>query len=412
MRLEKLKFTERDMKKLRILGMFFLVAFVFVVTSTNAAIWTTISGRVLTQTATPVCAMVLANGQHMFSCGGAGNYDLYVPLDRDGLITLQVFASGFAPFKQTLTAGQAVDYNVYMDRDTSGRAFTITYNEFPSSRPGWMFVSGNIDYSGTTLCAMILINGQSMFSCNQDLGRFSLEVPLDSSGNITLQAFAGGFMPFRTTIAANHTATGVWRGTFTESGFGTADLTGLMINGELYFISNGAGKVYAGTYSVNGSSITGNADLFTINGSKFGVASLSGTVVSGKTIRGSFNTSHGSSGTVSLTYDPVTNRGSSYSITNDVWSLTDDGYTLTLAINITGTIAGTDSASCVYNGQGSIIDPSKNIYRVITSITSCGAFNGSYSGFGVVSDTASTNDTLTYVVNNSNYLLFGSLTRQ
>jgi hypothetical protein len=188
------------MKKSRLLGIFFSFAILLVVTSTNAATWTTINGRVLTQTGEPICAMVLANGQHMFSCGGIGNYDLYVPLDSDGLITLQVFAAGFAPFRQILTAGQAIGYNVFMNRDVSGRAFRITHNQFSSSRTGWAVVSGNIDSNGTPICAMILINGQSMFSCNQNLGRYSLEVPLDSSGNVTLQAFVAGFQPHRETF--------------------------------------------------------------------------------------------------------------------------------------------------------------------------------------------------------------------
>lgn len=46
----------------------------------------------------PVCALALANGQHAFSCGGGGAFTLTgVPLDGDGRITLQTFASGFSP---------------------------------------------------------------------------------------------------------------------------------------------------------------------------------------------------------------------------------------------------------------------------------------------------------------------------
>jgi len=44
--------------------------------------------------------MVLANGQHMFSCGAdLGKFDLEVPLDVHGEITLYVFCSGMAPYK-------------------------------------------------------------------------------------------------------------------------------------------------------------------------------------------------------------------------------------------------------------------------------------------------------------------------
>jgi hypothetical protein len=57
-----------------------------------------ISGMVLVQnTGTPVCAMVLANGQYVFSCDGSGNYKLNIPLDDKGQFKLQVYADGFAP---------------------------------------------------------------------------------------------------------------------------------------------------------------------------------------------------------------------------------------------------------------------------------------------------------------------------
>jgi len=46
----------------------------------------------------PVCAMVLANGQYMFSCDGSGNYNLNIPLDENGQFKLQVYADGFAPY--------------------------------------------------------------------------------------------------------------------------------------------------------------------------------------------------------------------------------------------------------------------------------------------------------------------------
>ena len=60
-----------------------------------------ISGRVLLQsTDIPICAMVLANGAHMFSCDGLGNYSLEFPLDNKGQFNLQVYADGFAPSVQ------------------------------------------------------------------------------------------------------------------------------------------------------------------------------------------------------------------------------------------------------------------------------------------------------------------------
>jgi len=61
-----------------------------------------ISGQVLLQDSnTPVCAMVLANGEFEFSCDGSGNYSFQVPLDGNGQFQLQVYADGFAPEIQT-----------------------------------------------------------------------------------------------------------------------------------------------------------------------------------------------------------------------------------------------------------------------------------------------------------------------
>lgn len=61
-----------------------------------------IAGKVLMQNSqTPICAMVLANGQHMFSCDGTGSYTLNIPLDTNGQFKLQVYADGFAPTIQT-----------------------------------------------------------------------------------------------------------------------------------------------------------------------------------------------------------------------------------------------------------------------------------------------------------------------
>lgn len=57
-----------------------------------------ISGRILLQDSnTPICALVLANGQYQFSCDGNGNYSLNIPLDTNGQYKLQIYADGFAP---------------------------------------------------------------------------------------------------------------------------------------------------------------------------------------------------------------------------------------------------------------------------------------------------------------------------
>ena len=69
-----------------------------------------ITGKVLLQNSqTPICAMVLANGQYMFSCDGSGSYALNIPLDTNGQFKLQVYADGFAPNTQIFDEFQAMD---------------------------------------------------------------------------------------------------------------------------------------------------------------------------------------------------------------------------------------------------------------------------------------------------------------
>ena len=77
-----------------------------------------IVGKVLSQNSqTPICAMVLVNGKHMFSCDGSGSYALNIPLDNNGLFKLQVYADGFAPTIQTFDEFKTTN-NVRMSRAT------------------------------------------------------------------------------------------------------------------------------------------------------------------------------------------------------------------------------------------------------------------------------------------------------
>ena len=83
--------------------------------------------------------------------------------------------------KISLTARRAICtlYKICPQRQSSGQDEITVY------------------YDGTPLCAMILVNGQSMFSCGANPGVFDLEVPLDGNGEITLYVFCAGFAPYR-----------------------------------------------------------------------------------------------------------------------------------------------------------------------------------------------------------------------
>ncbi len=161
--------------------------------------WVSIYGSI-TYKGTPLCAMVLANGQHVFTCGDdLGLYDLDVPLDENGEITLHGFCSGFAPFKTIIGPERGGCFDIRISRVALGtQEMEITVESDPgTTNPNWIRISGTVAYDRTPLCAMVLANGQSMFSCGGDLGTFDLEVPLDENGEIILYVFCSGFAPYK-----------------------------------------------------------------------------------------------------------------------------------------------------------------------------------------------------------------------
>jgi hypothetical protein len=166
---------------------------------TTSVGWQTISGSV-SFNGSPVCAMVLANGQYMFTCGtNLGEYELRVPLDSNDEITIQAFVSGKAPFR-TVTDTSDLDVHIAMQSaspDAKSPSVTTTTDTNASTQPGWKRITGTIDHNGTPVCAMVLANGQYMFSCGASSGAYDLTVPLDGNGEVTLYVFASGFQPYK-----------------------------------------------------------------------------------------------------------------------------------------------------------------------------------------------------------------------
>jgi outer membrane protein assembly factor BamB len=157
--------------------------------------------------------MALANGQYMFSCNPTGKYNLDVPLDENGQITLFAFADGFAPLKYIFTPeGGTTDIDVMMLRALpNSRQMTLTCQFDTAENPGWAKISGQAlaENGGTPLCAMVLANGQYTFS-DVGTGEYELEVPLDENGQIKLFGFADGFQPFKLDSNLDVMAAAAW----------------------------------------------------------------------------------------------------------------------------------------------------------------------------------------------------------
>ncbi|PID39531.1 MAG: hypothetical protein CR984_06640 [Proteobacteria bacterium] len=167
--------------------------------------WRWIDGSVSFQ-GEPVCAIVLANGQHCFSCDaqqGVGNYRMIVPVDEDGTITVQAFANGLAPYKRVTHAlDSAVDVEMKRRQPADKEIDMNLVHEKDAPLPeGWARISGSVKLVDTPVCAMVLANGQHVFSCGSEIGRYGLSVPLDSNGQITVFGFAHGFQPCKQALS-------------------------------------------------------------------------------------------------------------------------------------------------------------------------------------------------------------------
>lgn len=220
-------------------------------------------------------------------------------------------------------------------------------------------------------------------------------------------------MPTTPTVT-NSDPTGVWEGTFTENGTDTFDLVGIVEDDKVILISDVRGLIYVGTMSVSGTSFTATPTNYVNVGSLFSTANLSGSVTTKSTLSGTFSLSTGTTISFSLTYDPITDRGSSLAIPDGNWTETYAGVkTVAISVDSTGAMTGSNTDGCVYLGMVGIIDPAVNIYSISVNVSSCGSLglDGTYAGYIVMSDTVTANDTIIYFVDNPNNILSSKLIR-
>lgn len=206
-------------------------------------------------------------------------------------------------------------------------------------------------------------------------------------------------------------ATGVWQGTLTETGSGGFPVTGLIIAGQLRVFGLGGGPAIAGSYAISRDSLSAPTTHYAGDGAAEADGTLSATVSTQSWISGSFTTTDGGSGTLSLRYDSVTSRGASLAALDGNWFATDGTYSMSLAIDATGAISGSDTDGCVYAGQVRIVNRTVDVYGISLAVSSCGAADGSYSGHGALTDAAGPNDRLVFMASNPGRALVRALNR-
>ena len=65
-----------------------------------------VNGLIRNNVGSPLCGLVLANGQFMFSCSPNGTFSLDVPQDSAGQVTLFGFVDGHFPYKVVFSGGR------------------------------------------------------------------------------------------------------------------------------------------------------------------------------------------------------------------------------------------------------------------------------------------------------------------
>ncbi|MFC1789004.1 carbohydrate binding domain-containing protein, partial [Thermodesulfobacteriota bacterium] len=152
----------------------------------NQTIWTTLFDQYFT---TPiqfdtdyVLSIGYADSQLIFKC-------------NDETLSYAITTPEYSPFGEH----RMLRSRVYLDPGESGyikAQFDDVYIDSDYSGDGWETINGTVTFNGDPVNAMVLANGQYMFSSGEQeglsTGEYELCVPLDPNGEITLFAFVDG----------------------------------------------------------------------------------------------------------------------------------------------------------------------------------------------------------------------------
>jgi hypothetical protein len=178
---------------------------------------------------------------------------------------------------------------------------------------------------------------------------------------------------------------GLWVGAQTslEDGEKTAAIVISSDDGEFRFVI-GQGPVSHGFIYNHGNEFSGTVrsldDVGDISGISLEKGKVSGVLDFGE---GSYT----ESSVFDLELDTSYMDGSSLEKISGTYSYTwEGGHTETLTISEDGTITGSNSIGCIYNGFVALINPDFNAYRAEFYVANCDSLNGVYQGLMAISN--------------------------
>lgn len=167
----------------------------------------------------------------------------------------------------------------------------------------------------------------------------------------------------------------------------------------------------AGSVIVSVNKLTASLESYSDGNVQPSLAELSGKVESQDNILGNYTWGQ-DFGRYMLSYSSLYEAPSSLDMLEGIWTFSQASsggeiYTLTLTIDSDGTIFGSDTAGCVYNGAVTIIDSRFNVYRMSLEVSLCGNLNDVYEGLASFSETVFLGRSLMFGITSQEHSLSG-----
>ena len=155
----------------------------------------------------------------------------------------------------------------------------------------------------------------------------------------------------------------------------------------LFFGSTGAPQMYTqlvGNVNVAADKFTASLKAYIDGDIQASPVTLDGTVETKSGIWGTYVWDQ-DFGRFNLIYFPSYEKRSLLNKLEGIWVFNQASsgglvYTITLTIDPDGTVFGSNTPGCVYNGSFQVIDSSFNVYRLSLETSLCGNLDGTYEG--------------------------------
>ena len=251
--------------------------------------------------------------------------------------------------------------------------------------------------NGSRLPAMILIAASlALTACGGGGGGDS------SSGSGASPTTPPTGTPSTPPTSTAATTPGVWKGSIVSTTTGQT-ASGVALTGpdghSVWMATDG--RVWGGQLPMSGARFDATFAGHMYDGAHFpdgtnhGPASMTVDHHAQGTMSGRYSGS-GDTGTFNLSLSPMWDRPASIGTVAGVYTrTTSNGYTMTMTLDANGQLHASDSRGCLFNGTVSVPDATHNMYRISTTVTSCGSLDGTYQGMGALLDADAMTDWMT-----------------